>query len=300
MDHTGERIAKGPLMLILSWNVRFQTLPSNLDNIIDRINLARPDIVTLQEIDNNSSPVIEERLQEIGLTHIYDSRFGIPRERKLQKKYHCVIASRWKVENRRNWWRREAPFLELLGRTTVHTPDGEIDIFTAHIPNGSNNGWRKIDTFNVLSKALRKADDAPRILTGDFNEPRQYRRSGQIVTWSEILHKKGGTSIPKLKNKLGKKRAGTEWTYGVLAVLSGASHHGLHDAYRLLHGFENTPVTHITAQKTPRCYDHTFVSRHFEVISCGYFHEWRECGLSDHSAMWTKLRLRSEQPPLSD
>ena len=44
----------------------------------------------------------------------------------------------------------------------------------------------------------------------------------------------------------------------------------------------------------PRCFDHTFVSRHFEVrhaSAAGYHHEWRRPGLSDHSAMWTKLRV---------
>ena len=79
-------------------------------------------------------------------------------------------------------WRRSAPFPELLGRATVAAPDGETDVFTAHVPNGAGNGWKKIDTFNVLSDALRRGDDSPRVLTGDFNEPQQFRRSGQIVT----------------------------------------------------------------------------------------------------------------------
>ena len=43
---------------------------------------------------------------------------------------------------------------------------------------------------------------------------------------------------------------------------------------------------------------HTFVSRHFEVVDCGYYHEWRKQGWSDHSAMWTKLTLRDKIPEL--
>lgn len=50
--------------------------------------------------------------------------------------------------------------------------------------------------------------------------------------------------------------------------------------------------------KNPRCFDHTFVSRHLEVMDCGYYHEWRKKGWSDHSAMWTKLTFREEVPDL--
>ena len=61
-----------------------------------------------------------------------------------------------------NRWRRRAPFPELLARATVSLPDEQdIDVFTAHIPNGSGHGWRKIDTFTVLSATLRRALDSP-------------------------------------------------------------------------------------------------------------------------------------------
>ena len=86
---------------------------------------------------------------------------------------------------------------------------------------------------------------------------------------------------------------------GVRSVLAGASQHGLRDAYRDRQGVETaTPVTHYTTRKNPRCFDHTFVSRHFEVVECGYFHDWRKKGWSDHSAMWTKLAFRKKIPEL--
>lgn len=82
------------------------------------------------------------------------------------------------------------------------------------------------------------------------------------------------------------------------SVLAGATQHGLRDAYRDLHGHETTPVTHLTTRAGKRCIDHTFVSRHFDVLSCEYLHELRERKLSDHSAMSTSLRFRREHPPL--
>ncbi len=56
--------------------------------------------------------------------------------------------------------------------------EGDIDVFTAHIPNGSKYRRKKIDTFHALAAELRRASDSPRILTGDFNEPKLFLRSG--------------------------------------------------------------------------------------------------------------------------
>lgn len=284
-------------MLVLTWNVRFQTLSTQLDGIVDAITSAAPDVLTLQEVKPEMHSRLRDRLGAAGLLHFHDGLDGAPAGPHGQKIYTCVIASRWPLVPADAAWRERAPFPELLARAIVETPDGRVDVLTAHIPNGSFNGWRKIDTFEVLVRELRRADDAPRILTGDFNEPRQFRRSGQIVTFGEALHEGGGTSSPAWRDRSGVERPGIEWTNGVLSVLAGAAQHGLRDSYRHLHGSDVTPVTHVTRGR-PRCFDHTFVSRHFEVLGCGYHHEWRERNLSDHSAMWTRLALREDQPPL--
>ena len=92
----------------------------------------------------------------------------------------------------------------------------------------------------------------------------------------------------------------SDWSNGVRSVLAGSDQHGLRDAYRDRHGFTvATPVTH-RVRRLSRCFDHTFVSRHFSVVDCGYHHEWRRRKLSDHSAMWAQLRLRAELPPLTN
>lgn len=277
-------------MLILSWNVNFRR-PKKL---IAKIEAKEPDIVTLQEVSRASSDDWVKRLKDIGLVACHLSGEGFSK-----KSYQCLIASRWNLTPDAVKWRENAPFPELLGRATVSVAaDGAIDVFTAHIPNGSGNGWKKIDTFHVLSAALRGASDSPRILTGDFNEPRSFQRSGEIVTFVEGTHEVGGTAGPTHHGKCGEKRPRIEWTNGVLSVLSGVSHHGLRDAYRDRHGFEwPTPVTYFTTHGNPRCFDHTFVSRHFEVLGCGYYHKWRHpLKLSDHSPMWTRVRLRTDPP----
>lgn len=276
-------------MLLLSWNVNFRRPGEH----IAKIEAKGPDIVTLQEVKVKFAELWATRLNDIGLGHQFLSGEDVWVGRDVPASwYQCLIASRWELTRDDVDWRMKAPYPELLGRATVSVPDeGNIDVFTAHIPNGSKYGWKKIDTFHVLSGALRGADESPRILTGDFNEPKRFEESGQIVTFEE---REDGS----WRDRFGDGRPRVEWINGVLSVLDGESQHGLRDAYRDRHGFKTpTPVTHRTNRgNNPRCFDHTFVSRHFDIVNCDYYHEWRKAELSDHSPMWAELRLRTDQP----
>ncbi len=282
-------------MLLLSWNVNHFNQEAHLPERIEAIGSKRPDIVTLQEVKSGLADAWQDQLAKASLVHTCWSGNGVS-----HTLFECLIASRWQVSNGDDRWRRYAPYPDSLGRATVSVPGGDVDVFTAHIPNGSGNGWKKIDTFRVLSAALRRVIDSPRLLTGDFNEPERFRQSGQIVPFHEKVHEDGGTSIWGCHEKFGDERRKIEWTDGVRSVLDGASQHGLRDAYRDVHGGETpTPVTHYTTGGNPRCFDHAFVSRHFEVLDCCYYHECRlQPKLSDHSAMWTRLRFRTDLLPL--
>ena len=239
-------------------------------------------------------------LAGLGLEHSFESGIDAPKGPKWldKKKYQCLIASKWPICPVEDTWRKDAPYPEMLGRAMIKTPEGDIEIFTVHIPNGEGNGWSKIDTFNVFLAALRQGNDSPRILTGDFNEPQEFRSSGQIVTWGENISK---DCVPyhwkQWTDGFGRSGSGMVWDYPVRAVLASASQHGLCDAYRALHSFAKTPVTLVIGDNR-KCYDHTFVSRHFDLKACGYCHKWRKQGLSDHSPMWTELELKADQPPL--
>ena len=273
-------------MLILSWNVKRKS-PGKL---IEKIQSENPHIVTLQEITLNQTPEWASRLEEIDLRYHYASGY-----KGQSKDYQCLIASCWPLTPVDTRWRDCAPYPELLGRATVSISEKEeVDLFTAHIPNGVNHGWKKIDTFHVLSAQLRQAEDSPRILTGDFNEPKRFLQSGQLVTWGGEPHQHCGRS-KKTSPDGPDERLRSEWTDGVLSVLAGPSHHGLRNAYTHLHGIQIPDlVSHYTGPN-PRCYDHTFVSRHFTVDECSYRHEWLKQKLSDHAPICTRLSL--DTPP---
>lgn len=262
-----------------------------------------PDIVTLQEMRSRHASTVAETLQGCGLERVWHSHDPAPLPRaRSPESVSCRIASRWPMTGppRGDAWRCAAPFPETLGRVAVRTPTADIDVFTAHLPHGSGHGWKKIDTFETLALALRRGTDSPRILTGDFNEPRTFLSSGQLLTFAgEKVDADGSISAPR---KSWRDRPLEDWSKGVRSVLADTSRHGLRDAYRPRHGLAvATPVTHrVTKGKGPRCFDHTLVSRHFAVVECGYHHEWRRESWSDHSAMWAKLRLRTEIPPVEN
>lgn len=290
------------IMLLLSWNVKFHPPDLTIDksgSLIDKIKSAGPDIVTLQEVTHGHAADWVKHLAKIKLNCSYLSGEDVWKGKNVPAKwYQCLIASHCKVKAADIGWRRWAPYPELLARATVSVGhERDVDVFSAHIPNGWGYGWKKIDTFHVLAAALRRASDSPRILTGDFNEPKLFRTSGQIVTFGDHVHGDGGTSTFHWRDPLSASRPPIGWRNGVLSVLGGTSQHGLRDAYRALHGFERpTPVTHCTTHGNPRCFDHMFVSRHFTVVKCDYHHQWRKQGFSDHSPMWAELRLRRDLP----
>ncbi len=220
-----------PGLKVLSWNIG-KRIPKRLKQISAAIDSVQPDVLTLQEVPSGQATTLNRALASLGLHHIRHSHSPMPEGIQAEFRHHCVIASRWPLRRENpdaDAWRAEAPFPESLCRAVVEAPFGPVDVLTTHIPNGTTYGWGKIDTFDVLAESLRKAPDAPRVLTGDFNEPEHFRSSGQIEPWG-----------------------GDDWREGVLSVLAGQSQHGLRDAYRDRHGVEvPTPITPIGSSASP-------------------------------------------------
>lgn len=283
-------------MKVLSWNIRAQGLADRLPRLIAAIDDEKPDIVLLQEVGTSMLDAVRAQLAAIGLTHSVDSLADSPRD--LEKRpLPTLIASKWPTVRSDDAWRAKAPYPDAMVRATVLPPEAAaIDVFNVHIPNGSNHGWRKIETLDVLYAALVLATDEPRILCGDFNEPKVFRRSGQIVTFGDEDLVDGAKPW---KDRFGTERPCRDWTRGVLQVLAGATSHGLRNVHRTMHGFAHVPITHVT-KASPRWFDHGFASRHFELTSAKYRHDWRETGLSDHSALVFEATCRSDVGPLME
>ena len=120
-------------MEIVTWNVKFRR-----PHVIDALaRTCKPDILTLQEVTLAAAPAYRERLAAMGLPHMHYS--GRPRVSK--KRYGNLIASRWPLKPVSLRGREDAPWPQLLAAVTVSIKDHEVAVITAHIPNGSGNGW---------------------------------------------------------------------------------------------------------------------------------------------------------------
>src|SRR4051794_10237363 len=58
------------------------------------------------------------------------------------------------------------------------------DVHAIHVPNGSQNGWAKIDHLTALPAGLQPPHPCAQLVCGDFNTP-QAESDGQIVTFGQ-------------------------------------------------------------------------------------------------------------------
>ena len=75
-------------------------------------------------------------------------------------------------------------------------------VFSVHMPNGSGNGWAKIDAFEALATALEERPTGACVIAGDFNEPFRFEADA-VVSFAyqhgehaDALWRRRGTHTP--------------------------------------------------------------------------------------------------------
>jgi hypothetical protein len=118
---------------------------------------------------------------------------------------------------------------------------------------------------------------------------RSWGHGGRIVTFGQELDRTGRYACWKRWRFKRRSGTGSEWDSAVRWFFETRIEHGLRHAYWEAHGAGAVDTTHVTHGR-PRWFDHLFVSEHFAVESCDYEHGLRRRGLSDHSAVWARLK----------
>ena len=158
----------------------------------------------------------------------------------------------------------EVPNSELVLSTNVGHPEMPIEFHCIHIPNGSDHGWEKIESFEGVYEGLAMKSDIPRVLCGDFNSPKEELPTGEIIPW---------------------RNTDERWANGELSVISGLAEFDLDDVYRRLHGYPPTSFRWYTGNGTGRRFDHIFASHSLRPNGCDYIQGCRLDRLSNHSAI---------------
>lgn len=250
-------------MRLISWNVNRRT--SVLAEQAAALAGREPDVVALQEITARSWPLWQAALTTIGLPHAVCS--WPPRSRRTV----VLIAGRAPLEP------AEALDVPWPETTLAARADG-ITVHNAHVPNAAN-GWVKPDTLAALRAGLA-AGSGPRVLCGDFNTPRREHPDGTVISFARDT-----------RERLRPER-GDRWDGAELGVVPGLRDLGFADAFRHLHGYDRKEPSWVFRHGGGWRLDHVFLSAELEPVAAGYHHDWRDGGLSDHSALEVDFRLR--------
>jgi exonuclease III len=262
---------------LITWNVagRSKRLVEQATAIAAR----EPDMVALQEVTRRTRPLWERAFELMGLTHVSASSVdsglsgGAVGRRTL-----VMIGARVVLEEVQK--SLAVPRPESALSVLVRFSSGPLEVHCVHVPNAAN-GWVKVETLRALRRGLETPSSAPRVLCGDLNIPRRELPDGTTISFARDS-----------RGRLRPER-GPEWDAAELGIVPGLRELGYRDAFRTLHGYASRSPSWtwkaIAGHDGGWRLDHTFLSPGLFPLACRYHHQWREQGLSDHSALETDL-----------
>ena len=166
----------------------------------------------------------------------------------------------------------------------------QIEVHTTHVPPGSSNGIIKVQHFEGLFKYLQGRKNKTKILTGDFNSPKDELSDGTVITWGQKINGSGKVRFavnPKWKDEC----TGERWDLAERNIIERHYELGLEDVFRSLNGYEEGSGSWFTLKGIGRRYDHIFCSKSLDVSLSFYDHEPRLNKLSDHSPIVCMVNL---------
>ena len=256
------------MAVVLTWDVagRVRGQEAQLSALAE----APFDVLCLQEVTPTTRARWETSLGELGLHVAVSEWLDGPQG---SRRFAVLIASRQPLRDVGSLAGLPWPERHLAVRV------GGLEVHTLHAPLSSKEGQVKVRTLEAVFAALAGADDGvPRVLTGDLNTPRYESREGEIFTFARTA---GG----RLRADYGERHDRAE-----LLLIDDLVRRGWRDAFRSLHGYGRRDRSWFQEGWGPGWrLDHIIASPALEPVACDYVHEWREAGLSDHSAMWARL-----------
>lgn len=261
------------MIRVITWNVAGRS--SRLPEQATAVAVREPDLVALQEITRQTLPLWCRAFELMGLRHIHASSARLPtRGRAPGRRTLVMVGSRAALADCDHSF--ETPRPESAVSVLAQTRSGGLEVHCVHVPNAAN-GWVKVETLQVLRRALATPASVPRVLCGDLNTPRRELANGETISFARDS-----------RGRLRPER-GPEWDAAELGVVPGLRDLGYRDAYRTLHGYGSRSPSWtwkaIAGHDGGWRLDHIFLSPELRLADCQYHHEWRERGLSDHSAL---------------
>ena len=263
-------------MRILTWNVarRVSALVDQATAIAER----DPDVLALQEVTGRTLPLWRAACATLGLGHVRASldQADPQRQPAPRRATGVLVATREPLAD--GVAALPVPWAETA--LSAELTDSGLEVCCVHVPNAAN-GWVKVQTLRAIRAGLAAAAPRARVLCGDLNTPRRELPDGEVLSF-------GRDSRGKLRSE-----RGLDWDEAELGVVPGLGDLGYNDAFRFLHGYAAREPSwtweRVAGHKGGWRLDHVFASSELQPLACTYHHEWRERGLSDHSALEADL-----------
>jgi exonuclease III len=258
---------------LITWNVARRT--SCLVDQAGVVAARQPDLVGLQEVSRRTVPLWHRAFELMGLKHVRISTAGdLASGVVTNRRTLVMVGSQSPLEDVEQ--PLALPWPESAVSVLAQTSVGPLEVHCVHVPNAAN-GWVKVETLRAVRRGLETPARAPRLLCGDLNTPRRELPDGETISFA--------------RDSRGRLRPdrGHAWDAAELGVVPGLEGVGYRDAYRTVHGYESASPSWtwkvIAGHDGGWRLDHIFLSEELLPVGCQYHHDWRERGLSDHSAL---------------
>jgi exonuclease III len=257
---------------ILSWNVA-----GRVRSVADQAAAVATggeevDVVALQEVRASAHPAWRDALAAGGWIHQHYS--APPHRGTPERRLGVLIAARRALE--------PLPGIEGLPSERYAAARDQatgVEVHALHAPISAKAERVKVVTLERVAEALG-GPGPPAVLVGDLNTPAYESREGETRSFART---RGGA----LRDGFDERHDAAE-----LGLVPGLGARGWTDAFRAVQGYGARDRSWMYANRRfGYRLDHAFV-RGAPIAGCGYVHQWREAGLSDHSAIWVALADR--------
>lgn len=252
----------------MSWNVAGRV--RRAAEQAQRLAELDPDLICLQELTPTTLPMWRQTLLEMGYAGI---EHGQPSGGERSRSLVVLTASRSAIEPIPI---AGVPWPERV--LAIRTVEG-VEVLNVHSPISPKPNLAKVRTHEAIHDHLADPGAAhPRILCGDLNTPRKEHPDGRVWTFARDCY---GRLRPE---------RGERWDQAELSLIRGLEPYGFQDAFRFLHGLQESELSWEWSRwRGGYRLDHMIVSAQFTVQECYYEHAWRRDGLSDHSALISRV-----------